>query len=128
MTEIKTDGTPVYLVFSALAELKHLRSMFNIVSETARPEAEWLENDVVRKVIRISISTAVEKANCISEEIKAAIDKLQTASVLNENEEDSMREALMHISAEVAFIKTQLINKQSMIHESLIDVYYDETE
>ena len=124
--EIKTDGTSVDLVFSALVALKYLHSMFNTVSETACPEAEWLENDVVRKVIRISISTAVEEANCISKEIKAAIDKLQTASVLNENEEDSMREALMHISAEVEFIKNQLINKQTMIHE--INVYYDETE
>lgn len=123
--EIKTDGTSVDLMFSALAELKQLHSMFDTVS--LYPETtEWFENDVVRKVSRISISAAVEKANCISEKINAAIDKLQTASVLNENEEDSVREALMHISAEVECIKNQLINKQTMIHE--IDAYYDETE
>ena len=119
--EIKTDGEPVDLMFSALAALKRLHSLSKSLS--IRPTTEWLENNDVREASRISISAAVEEANCISEEIKAAIDKLQTTSVLNENEEDSVREALLHISAEAEHIKNKLINRQALIHE--IDAYYE---
>lgn len=138
--EIEKIETPFDCVFSALAALKRLYRLFKSVS--VRPATEWFENNDVREASRISISAAVEEANCISEEIKAVIDKLQnteiglTTSVLNENEEDSVREelmhisvreALLHISADVEYIKNELINRQTLIHE--IDAYYDaETE